>query len=235
MHLPVPILGGNGTGKTTTLSLIAKQKKPQRGKIFVNGIELKKYNNKTLYEENLALLPQNPQSLFVFETVKEDLEEVLIIKNKDKDFIENEIIRVSKLLNIENLLNQHPYDLSGGEMQRVGLAKIMLLNPKIILLDEPTKGLDVYFKEEIAQILLKLKNMGVTIVMVTHDIEFSSRYSDRCAMFFDGNIVSQGTPREFFLGNNFYTTVANRIARDIFKDALVYEDVINLCKINSIQ
>lgn len=229
------ILGGNGTGKTTTLSLIAKQKKPQRGKIFVNGIELKKYNNKTLYEENLALLPQNPQSLFVFETVKEDLEEVLIIKNKDKDFIENEIVRVSKLLNIENLLNQHPYDLSGGEMQRVGLAKIMLLNPKIILLDEPTKGLDVYFKEEIAQILLKLKNMGVTIVMVTHDIEFSSRYSDRCAMFFDGNIVSQGTPREFFLGNNFYTTVANRIARDIFKDVLVYEDVINLCKINSIQ
>ena len=229
------ILGGNGTGKTTTLSLIAKQKKPQRGKIYVNGIELKKYNNKTLYEENLALLPQNPQSLFVFETVKEDLEEVLLLKNKDKAFIENEIVRVSKLLNIEQLLNQHPYDLSGGEMQRVGLAKIMLLNPKIILLDEPTKGLDAYFKEEIAQILLMLKDIGVTIIIVTHDIEFSCRYSDRCAMFFDGNIVSQGTPKEFFLGNNFYTTVANRISRDIFKDALMYEDVINLCKINSIQ
>lgn len=226
------ILGGNGTGKSTTLSLVARQRKPQRGKIFINNIEIKKYNNKSLYENNLALLPQNPQSLFVFETVREDLEEVLILKNKDREYIDKEVKRVSKLLDIEHLLEHHPYDLSGGELQRAGMAKVMLLNPKIILLDEPTKGLDAYCKEEIGKMLMKLRDMGVTIVVVSHDIEFSARYSDRCAMFFDGSIVSEGTPREFFLGNNFYTTVSNRIARNIFEDTLIYEDVVSLCKKN---
>ena len=226
------ILGGNGTGKSTTLSLVARQRKPQRGKIFINNIEIKKYNNKSLYENNLALLPQNPQSLFVFETVREDLEEVLILQNKDREYIDKEVKRVSKLLDIEHLLEHHPYDLSGGELQRAGMAKVMLLNPKIILLDEPTKGLDTYCKEEIGKMLMKLRDMGVTIVVVSHDIEFSARYSDRCAMFFDGSIVSEGTPREFFLGNNFYTTVSNRIARNIFEDTLIYEDVVSLCKKN---
>ena len=226
------ILGGNGTGKSTTLSLVARQRKPQRGKIFINNIEIKKYNNKSLYENNLALLPQNPQSLFVFETVKEDLEEVLILQNKDREYIDKEVKRVSKLLDIEHLLEHHPYDLSGGELQRAGMAKVMLLNPKIILLDEPTKGLDAYCKEEIGKMLLRLRDMGVTIVVVSHDIEFSARYSDRCAMFFDGSIVSEGTPKEFFLGNNFYTTVSNRIARNIFEDTLIYEDVVSLCKKN---
>ena len=226
------ILGGNGTGKSTTLSLVARQRKPQRGKIFINNIEMKKYNNKSLYENNLALLPQNPQSLFVFETVREDLEEVLILKNKDREYIAKEVKRVSKLLDIEHLLEHHPYDLSGGELQRAGMAKVMLLNPKIILLDEPTKGLDAYCKEEIGKMLMKLRDMGVTIVVVSHDIEFSARYSDRCAMFFDGSIVSEGTPKEFFLGNNFYTTVSNRIARNIFEDTLIHEDVVSLCKKN---
>lgn len=226
------ILGGNGTGKSTTLSLVARQRKPQRGKIFINNIEIKKYNNKSLYENNLALLPQNPQSLFVFETVKEDLEEVLILQNKDREYIDKEVKRISKLLDIEHLLEHHPYDLSGGELQRAGMAKVMLLNPKIILLDEPTKGLDAYCKEEIGKMLLKLRDTGVTIVVVSHDIEFSARYSDRCAMFFDGSIVSEGTPKEFFLGNNFYTTVSNRIARNIFEDTLIYEDVVSLCKKN---
>ena len=226
------ILGGNGTGKSTTLSLVARQRKPQRGKIFINNIEMKKYNNKSLYENNLALLPQNPQSLFVFETVREDLEEVLILQNKDREYIDKEVKRVSKLLDIEHLLEHHPYDLSGGELQRAGMAKVMLLNPKIILLDEPTKGLDAYCKEEIGKMLMKLRDMGVTIVVVSHDIEFSARYSDRCAMFFDGSIVSEGTPKEFFLGNNFYTTVSNRIARNIFEDTLIHEDVVSLCKKN---
>ena len=226
------ILGGNGTGKSTTLSLVARQRKPQRGKIFINNIEMKKYNNKSLYENNLALLPQNPQSLFVFETVREDLEEVLILQNKDREYIYKEVKRVSKLLDIEHLLEHHPYDLSGGELQRAGMAKVMLLNPKIILLDEPTKGLDAYCKEEIGKMLMKLRDMGVTIVVVSHDIEFSARYSDRCAMFFDGSIVSEGTPKEFFLGNNFYTTVSNRIARNIFEDTLIHEDVVSLCKKN---
>ena len=155
-------------------------------------------------------------------------------ENTNLSNISKKLVEVSNkfFLDIEHLLEHHPYDLSGGELQRAGMAKVMLLNPKIILLDEPTKGLDAYCKEEIGKMLMKLRDMGVTIVVVSHDIEFSARYSDRCAMFFDGSIVSEGTPKEFFLGNNFYTTVSNRIARNIFEDTLIYEDVVSLCKKN---
>lgn len=229
------ILGGNGTGKTTTLGIISKQLKLQRGKVIINNKDLKKYNNKSLYNENLAILPQNPQSLFVHETLRSDLEEVLILRNIDKEKIKEEIDKVSKLLNIVDLLENHPYDLSGGELQRAGLAKIMLLNPSIILLDEPTKGLDAHHKEDIANVLIKLKEKGLTLVIVSHDIEFSARYSDRCAMFFDGTVVSESSPRKFFNGNSFYTTVANRISRGIFEDAILYEDIVDLCKLNLIK
>lgn len=229
------ILGGNGTGKTTTLGIISKQLKLQRGKVIINNKDLKKYNNKSLYNENLAILPQNPQSLFVHETLRDDLEEVLILRNIDKEKIKEEIEKVSKLLNIEELLENHPYDLSGGELQRAGLAKIMLLNPSIILLDEPTKGLDAHHKEDIANVLIKLKEKGLTLAIVSHDIEFSARYSDRCAMFFDGIVVSESSPRKFFNGNSFYTTVANRISRGIFEDAILYEDIVDLCKLNLIK
>lgn len=229
------ILGGNGTGKTTTLGIISKQLKLQRGKVIINNKDLKKYNNKSLYKENLAILPQNPQSLFVHETLRSDLEEVLILRNIDKEKIKEDIDKVSKLLNIVDLLENHPYDLSGGELQRAGLAKIMLLNPSIILLDEPTKGLDAHHKEDIANVLIKLKERGLTLVIVSHDIEFSARYSDRCAMFFDGTVVSESSPRKFFNGNSFYTTVANRISRGIFEDAILYEDIVDLCKLNLIK
>lgn len=229
------ILGGNGTGKTTTLGIISKQLKLQRGKVIINNKDLKKYNNKSLYKENLAMLPQNPQSLFVHETLRSDLEEILILRNIDKEKIKEDIDKVSKLLNIVDLLENHPYDLSGGELQRAGLAKIMLLNPSIILLDEPTKGLDAHHKEDIANVLIKLKERGLTLVIVSHDIEFSARYSDRCAMFFDGTVVSESSPRKFFNGNSFYTTVANRISRGIFEDAILYEDIVDLCKLNLIK
>ncbi len=226
------ILGGNGTGKTTTLSIISKLNKAQKGKVEINGKNIKKYDNNSLYKNNLALLPQNPQSLFVFETVKEDLQEIFINSNISEQEINKKINDLCEKLEVTHLLNQHPFDLSGGELQRVAIAKIMLLEPKIILLDEPTKGLDAYSKEEVAKLLLKLKKEDVTILMVTHDIEFSARYSDRCAMFFDGGVVSEGEPVEFFSGNSFYTTIANRIARDVFKEALTYEEVVDLCKHN---
>lgn len=226
------ILGGNGTGKSTTLSIISGQRKPFKGKVFIDDIPIKKYKNNSLYKGNLGVLPQNPQSLFVFETVKEDLEEVFIFDKLDKGEIERRVLDIANKLNIAHLLNQHPYDLSGGEIQRAALAKVLLLNPRILLLDEPTKGLDAYSKEEIGELLLKLKSEGMTILLVSHDIEFCANYSDRCAMFFDGSIVSEGEPVKFFSGNNFYTTVANRMTRDIFKDGITCEDVVKLCTLN---
>ncbi len=205
------LLGGNGSGKSTTLKTISGILKPQRGKIEIQG--------------KFAMLPQNPQALFTEITAEEELLEALYYSHiSDKEKVEK-VYSMLDLMEIRHLGKSHPYDLSGGEQQRLALGKILLLEPDILLLDEPTKGLDPFFKITFAGIMDKLKKSGVTILMVSHDIEFCAEFGDRCAMFFDGGVVSTGTPHEFFRGNNFYTTAANRMARTWFPDAITWEEV----------
>jgi len=225
------VLGGNGTGKTTMLGVISGLLKPNRGRVTINGKKIESYKAKELYQKNLALLPQNPKALFVCDTVIEDLQEAAAVLKLDAATQRTELDKIGKELRITALFERHPYDLSGGEQQKVALAKLLLLNPKIVLLDEPTKGLDPESKEELGGILKRLCNKDVAIVLVTHDIEFAAEYADRCAMMFDGDIVSEGYPKEFFAGNNFYTTAANRMARGIFPTAVTCEDVIELCRV----
>ena len=221
------IVGGNGTGKTTALSLISGINTSYRGKVLINGQKISEIKN--LYNGLLGVLPQNPQTLFVKNTVYLDLAEILSETRLTREEKEQKVRDVAGLCHIEKLLNSHPYDLSGGEQQRAALAKILLKEPQILILDEPTKGMDAQFKEEFADILMYLKASGVTIVMVSHDIEFCAKYADRCALFFDGNITSEGKPREFFKGKNFYTTSANRMARTTIFDAVLAEDIILAC------
>jgi len=206
------ILGGNAAGKTTVLSLIAELNTPYRGKIVTNA---KAY-----------VLPQNPQLLFVEKTVQEDLLEILSERNIPKDIQLQRLAAMVKLCRLEGLLDRHPYDLSGGEQQRAALAKVLLLQPKILLLDEPTKGLDAEFKCVFAAILRKLTDEGVAVVVVSHDIEFCAEHADRCALFFNGNIVAENTPRAFFSGNSFYTTSSNRMARNILPKAITVRDIV---------
>ena len=219
------LLGGNGVGKSTTLKVISGAVQPQSGSVTVDGLKVKKENLRTLFEGRLAMLPQNPQALFTEITVEEELLEALYYeKGTDEEKVEA-IEHMLEMMEIAHLRKSHPYDLSGGEQQRLALGKILLLKPKILLLDEPTKGLDPFFKLTLAGIFRKLKAEGVTIFMVSHDIEFCAEYADRCAMFFDGDIASIGTPREFFAGNSFYTTAANRIARQWAPEAITWEEV----------
>jgi energy-coupling factor transport system ATP-binding protein len=166
------------------------------------------------------MLPQDPKSLFVKKTVREDLEEMTNDKNK--------INEVAEICQITELMNNHPYDLSGGEQQRAALAKVLLTEPKILLLDEPTKGMDSFFKETFAAILNKLKSQGITILMVSHDVEFCAKYADRVSMFFDGQVLTTETPQKFFGGNSFYTTAANRMSKHIFRNAVTAENVVEL-------
>ena len=205
------LLGGNGTGKTTSLKLLAGLKKPWRGELEVRG--------------TVGMLPQDPQTLFVRPTVREDLLEVLPRAERKDAALE----RVVSLCRLTELLDRHPYDLSGGEQQRAALANLLLRDPDILLLDEPTKGLDAEFKQSFGQILQTLQRSGVAILMVSHDIEFCAKYADRCALFFDGNIVTEGPPWAFFSGNSFYTTAANRISRELLPRAVTPEDVIAAC------
>ena len=209
------VMGGNGTGKTTTLKLLSGILKPYRGEVHISG--------------KAGVLPQDPQALFVKKTVREDLYEIFRGKKTDMKAKDAQVARAVTLCRLEDLLDRHPYDLSGGEQQRAALAKVLLLNPDILMMDEPTKGLDAEFKQQFAQILQVLLNNGVAVVMVSHDIEFCAEYADRCALFFDGGIVAEGTPREFFSGNSFYTTSANRIARSVVHNAVTVADVITAC------
>ena len=209
------LLGGNGTGKSTALKLFAGLHRPYRGDLTARG--------------RVVLLPQDPQTIFVKKTVREDMWE--LAREQYKDPAEREAIfsRVVAQCRLETLLERHPYDLSGGEQQRAALAKVLLTAPDILLLDEPTKGLDAVFQRELAAILRGLVEQGITVLLVSHDLDFCARYAHRCALFFDGSIVTEGTPRAFFSGNSFYTTSANRMARDLLPQAVTAEDVILAC------
>ena len=218
------ILGGNGAGKSTTLKAISGVCRPYRGKVTLFGKPVDKYKSSELLHGCLAMLPQDPKSLFVKKTVREDLSEM----TRDKSSIE----RIAALCQITELLDSHPYDLSGGEQQRAALAKVLLTEPRMLLLDEPTKGIDSFFKETFAGILSDLKKQGITIVMVSHDVEFCARYADIVSMFFDGQVLTTDTPRRFFGANSFYTTAAHRMSRHIFQGAVTAEDVISLYKEN---
>ena len=209
------LLGGNGTGKTTSLKLLSGLLRPYRGQVTVTG--------------TVGMLPQDPQTLFVKKTVREDLFEILKGRHMDRELQEARVAWAVSLCRLEGLLDRHPYDLSGGEQQRAALAKVLLLGPDILLMDEPTKGLDAEFKLVFAEILRTLLKQGVTLLMVSHDIEFCAKYAHRCALFFDGNIVTEDGPRAFFSGNSFYTTSANRMARGILPGAVTAEDVIAGC------
>ena len=218
------IVGGNGAGKSTTLKAVCNICRPYRGKVKIFGKPIEKYKSAELFQNCLAMLPQDPKSLFVAKTVREELQEM------SKDQVK--IAEIAATCEIENLLNSHPYDLSGGEQQRAALAKVLLTQPKLLLLDEPTKGIDSFFKEKLADILCKLKEQGITIVIVSHDVEFCAKYADQVSMFFDGQVLTTDTPRRFFGNNSFYTTAANRMSRHVFSMAVTAEDVVNLYREN---
>ena len=194
------LLGGNGSGKSTLLNCGIGTRKAYSGKI------------KTNCQNNITLLPQDVQTVFLRNTVREELEDA------DAD-------TVVLGTDMSSLLDKHPYDLSGGEQQLVALSKVLAKKPRLILMDEPTKGLDVVKKEEFVQLLYKLKENGVSVLIVTHDVEFAAECADRCALLFRGRIVSSGTPRDFFSENTFYTTATSRITRGYLDKAVTLKDI----------
>ncbi len=213
------ILGGNGSGKSTALSCAAGVRKPYSGQIRVFGKKLRDYTGQTLYRNCITLLPQDVQSVFLCNTVREELADA-----------KAELTELP--FDLSHLLDRHPYDLSGGEQQLLALAKVLATKPRLLLMDEPTKGLDAERKAVMIDILRRLKAEGVTVLIVTHDVEFAAACADRCALFFRGDIVSVGTPRDFFSENSFYTTAASRMTKGYFENSVTAEDVAALCRAN---
>ncbi|MCD7776671.1 MAG: ATP-binding cassette domain-containing protein, partial [Firmicutes bacterium] len=169
----VSLVGGNGAGKSTCLSAAAGVLKPYAGKIEVFGKKLSEYKNGSLYTGCVSLLPQNTEACFLYNTVGEELSRCGYDKSTGIDF------------DFDGLLERHPYDISGGEAQMLALAKAVSRSPRLLLLDEPTKGLDGSMKEVMKGVISELKGRGVTILAVTHDIEFAAEISDTISMLFD--------------------------------------------------
>ena len=224
------VVGGNGTGKSTMLRAICGVARPYRGKITVLGRRLKDWKRVELFRGGVAMLPQDPLNLMLKKTVRGDLEEMLDGRGLTAGQRTAAVREVAALTDIVPLLDAHPFDLSGGEVQRAALAKVLLNEPRLLLLDEPTKGLDAFFKEKLAALLRSLTARGTTVLMVSHDVEFCASYADRCALFFDGDAVTTNPPRRFFASNSFYTTAANRISRGLFENAVTVEEVVELCR-----
>ena len=208
------LLGGNGTGKSTTLSILSGIRKPYRGKRICRA-------------KKVVALPQNPQMLLVKKNVREEL--LSAFPGKKLHEVADKITEMVSLCRLEGVLDRHPFDLSGGEQQRTALAKVLLQDPEVLLLDEPTKGVDNDFKLTFAQIVKELTAKGACVIMVSHDVEFCAQYADRCGLFFDGGIVTQDAPQPFFAGKSFYTTSANRMARHLLPNAVTADDVIEAC------
>ncbi len=209
------ILGGNGSGKTTMLSVLADLQKPYSGKVKIFDKKIKEYKGSSLYRNCLAYLPQDVQTMFLHETVEEEISR-----------------NISFPFDFTHLKKMHPYDLSGGEQQLLALYKVLETDPKILLLDEPTKGIDAISKLRLAEILKSFRDEGKTVIIVTHDVEFAASCADRCALLFCGKIVSEEDCRGFFSGNNFYTTAVNKITRGYYEDVVTLDDLVEITKLN---
>ena len=222
------VLGGNGSGKTTLLRTVSGAERAYRGKTFIFGKNIKEMKQTELHRRNVAMLPQNVQTVFLKDSVRADLTDIYRVMGRTGQDAGQAVADIAERLGISALLDRHPYDLSGGEMQKSALAKILLTSPRLLLLDEPTKGIDAYAKENLGEILRGLRDDGITVVIVTHDVEFAASYSDRCGLFFDGELLSPSCPQKFFGGNDFYTTAACRMSRGIFDGTVTVGDVTAL-------
>ena len=213
------VAGENGAGKSTVISVAAGLRKPYSGRIKLFGRPLKDYRNGSLYEGNISLLPQDTESVFIHPTVREEL--------KGCDAAERRLP-----FDFAPLYDRHPYDLSGGERQMVALCKALSTDPRVLLLDEPSKGLDPYMKLSLADTLISIKEEGVAILMVSHDTAFASMCADRCALLFDGAIAACEPTADFMSSNRFYTTAASRITRGHYDNAYTPELAAELMKMN---
>ena len=181
------VVGGNGCGKSTMLSVLAKTAKLQRGRMVRGAV-------------SAALLPQNPKALLVAETVRDELMEWASTCGYDENLARERAAQ----LGLDGLETHHPYDLSGGQRQLLALAKLLLIGPELLLLDEPTKGLDLESRRIIARALRDHVKAGGTVIMATHDLDFAEQVADDVAMMFDGEIACMEPPAEFFADNVFY-------------------------------
>lgn len=209
----IAIIGKNGTGKTTLLKNIMGLLSLRRGRVRLLGKKLSYWlkNTDQFYKE-VSYLSQTPSDYFSYDTVREEfVERAKQLKIDDPESAAESML---EKLTIESIADRNPYDASGGEQQLIALGILLFSKPKLLFMDEPTKGLDPIRRQELGDILKKLQaEQELTVVMVSHDMNFSAQYATQCALLFDGKLVAQAEPHQFFADNFFYTTTVNRMLR----------------------
>lgn len=169
---------------------------------------------------------QKPALLFCEDTLDADYTAYSRCLGLNEQQREQRLAELEPVLALRELLKQHPYDLSGGQQQRAALGKLLLAKPKILLLDEPTKGMDAAARQSLGQQLRALTGQGVTIVLATHDLDFAALYTELCGMLFDGQLSPLTPSRQFFRQNRIYTTPAHRMAASCLPEAVTCGDVL---------
>ena len=181
-------VGGNGCGKTTLLHLMAGVLKPQRGRVL------------SPHADRQVLMPQDPKALLVCDTVAEELAEW----RSRCGYADGDERRMRARFGLDGLEERHPYDLSGGQQQKLALAKLLLADPQLLFLDEPTKGLDASACADAALMVRQLAEEGRTVVLVTHDLDFAYAVADEVSMLFDGELACTEPAATFFARNLVY-------------------------------
>ena len=199
------LVGANGSGKSTTVGLISGRLRPFKGKVISSA-------------KRISVLPQDPRELFACETAIDELREMCNTEDKINSIVD--------FLHLGDVLNRHPFDLSGGQQQRLALGKVLLTEPDVLLLDEPTKGMDGHFKLAFGDMLRLLRGRGLAILLVSHDIEFCAEYADSCALLFRGEMTACGETHALFSENFFYTTAAAKLARGYIDGAVTSGEVV---------
>lgn len=242
----VSLIGGNGVGKSTFLQLLVGILKPIKGKVkYKKGVRLAyvhqnpmiHFSKDNVREEFLeSIIESNLLNVNAVDFSKESYEKLLKLSNEE--FIESDILNSLKFDNIKfkfkelieffgisDLIDKHPYDCSGGEQQKIVIVKALLQNTDVLVLDEPTKGLDPISSKALAEILNSLRDKGLTILMTSHDLDFVANNCKRCLMLFDKDIQIDDDPKVIFAENNFYTTFVNRMVKDYVPEIVTLDDL----------
>ena len=242
----VSLIGGNGVGKSTFLQILVGILKPIKGKVkYKKGINLAyvhqnpmiHFSKDNVKEEFLESILES--NLFAMQNIEFDKERYdSLLKLNNEEFSNSDILNGLKFKNIDyrfkdlieffnigDLLNKHPYDCSGGEQQKIVILKAILQNSDVLVLDEPTKGLDPISSKALADILNSLRDNGLTILMTSHDLDFVANNCKRCLMLFDKDIQIDDDPKVIFAENNFYTTFTNRMVKEYIPDVVTLDDV----------
>lgn len=213
------ILGGNGSGKSTLLQVLCGMLRPDRGTVRLwDALPGRR-------GMSIAYLPQKPALLFCEDTLEADYAAYGKYLGLTAEQLAQRLAELDPLLALHELLAQHPYDLSGGQQQRAALGKLLLSEPRVLLLDEPTKGMDAAARQALGELLTALSGQGVTVILATHDLDFAAMYTDLCGMLFDGQLSPLTPTRDFFCSNRIYTTSAHRLAAFRLPEAVTCEDV----------